>query len=188
MRTSSTDVAHRRRPGRTRTSCRPGSRRANGRARPRSVQLDRRRADPVHQVAVADELGRASKSIASSWPSSAFVDGVKIGAGSCSDSCSPGGSAMPADRAAGLVVLPARAGDVAAHDALDGQHLELAHDSARPRASSGTPSRWPTACGWPRLARLGEPVGRQARQDLALVGDRRGMNGVIRGIRSEATM
>jgi hypothetical protein len=37
----------------------------------------------------------ASKSIASSWPTSAFVDGVKIGVGSRSDSRSPGGSAMP---------------------------------------------------------------------------------------------
>ena len=36
-----------------------------------------------------------SKSIASSWPTSAFVDGVKIGDGSCSDSCRPAGSSMP---------------------------------------------------------------------------------------------
>jgi hypothetical protein len=33
-----------------------------------------------------------SKSIASSWPTSAFVEGVKIGVGRRSDSCRPGGS------------------------------------------------------------------------------------------------
>ncbi len=36
-----------------------------------------------------------SKSIASSWPTSAFVLGVKIGSGSRSDSRSPAGSSIP---------------------------------------------------------------------------------------------
>jgi hypothetical protein len=31
----------------------------------------------------------------SSWPVAAFVEGVKIGSGSCSDSRSPWGSARP---------------------------------------------------------------------------------------------
>ena len=37
-----------------------------------------------------------SKSIVSSWPTSAFVEGVKIGSGSCSESRSPSGSVIPA--------------------------------------------------------------------------------------------
>ena len=64
--------------------------------------------------------------MASSWPSSALVDGVKIGIGSFSDSRSPGGSSMP-ETLPVAVVLPARAGDVPAHDALDRQHLQLLH-------------------------------------------------------------
>ena len=111
--------------------------------------------------------------MASSWPSSALVDGVKIGVGSCSDSRSPGGSSMPADLAGGLVVLPARAGDVAAHDALDRQHLQLAHGH---RAAAdlvgdalGRRDEWlGTMC-----AGLVEPEGGDAGQDAALVRDRR---------------
>ena len=60
----------------------------------------------------------------SSWPVCAFVDGVKIGSGSRSDSRQALGQHVPADLAGREVVLPARAGDVAAHDALERQHLE----------------------------------------------------------------
>src|SRR3954449_6053070 len=93
-----------------------------------------------------------SKSMFSSWsPTSALVAGVKIGSGSCSDSWSPDGSSIPqtaplgllsfhpgpleprrqldpAARARGLVVLPAGPRDVAAHDALDREHLEPLHE------------------------------------------------------------
>jgi len=53
----------------------------------------------------------------SSWPVSAFVDGVKSGGSRRCDSWSP-----PA------VVLPARARDVSPHHALDRERLGLQHD------------------------------------------------------------
>ena len=52
-------------------------------------------------------------------PCSALVAGVKIGSGSRSLSRRPGGQRDPADRAARLVFLPARSGEVAADDGLD---------------------------------------------------------------------
>ena len=89
---------------------------------------------------------RASKSIASSWPTSAFVRRREDRLGQLLGLAQPGRQRDPGDRAAGLVVLPARAGDVAADDALDRQHLRRRTTSARPSTSSGTPSmaeiRW----------------------------------------------
>ena len=163
------------RPARTRTSCRRGSRRARARAR-RRTSTARSTTSRTRSISARSPTSSAarSKSIASSWPSSAFVLGVKIGSGSCSDSRRPAGSAIPRDRAGGLVVLPARAGDVAAHDALDrAASAAGATTSARPRTSSGTPSvtesRWlATMCRGPL-----EPEHRQPGEHLALVGDRR---------------
>ena len=60
----------------------------------------------------------------SSWPSIAFVAGVKIGVRQPVRLAQPLGQRVPADRAARAVVLPARACEIAAHDALDRQHLE----------------------------------------------------------------
>ena len=60
------------------------------------VELDRDVAQPAGELARRRSSSAAwSKSIASSWPTSAFVEGVKIGVGRRSDSCRPGGSSMP---------------------------------------------------------------------------------------------
>ena len=92
-------------------------RRRSGRARARSRSTSSKRSAPTSSAA-------SSRVMFSSWPVCAFVAGVKIGSGSCSDSTSPAGSACPQTAPVGPVVLPARAGEVAAHDALDRQHLE----------------------------------------------------------------
>ena len=49
------------------------------------------------------------------------------GLGKASDSLSPAGSSIPRDLAGGFVFLPGRAGNVAAHDALDGKHFGTPH-------------------------------------------------------------
>jgi hypothetical protein len=61
-------------------------------------------------------------------PAGALLAGVKIGSGSCCASRSPGGSAMPQTAPLRLVVLPAGADQVAAHDGLERQGAQLAHD------------------------------------------------------------
>ena len=123
-----------------------------------------------------------ARSIASSWPSSAFVEGVKIGSGSRSDSRSPAGSSMPETAPVALVVLPAGARDVAAHDALDRQHLQPLARAARGRAPRPARRRSPTGSGWGRSSRV-SPNHRTERpvSTLALVGDRRGMDDVVGG-------
>ena len=103
----------------------------------------------------------------SSWPVCAFVAGVKIGSGSCSRLDQPGGQRVAADLAGGEVVLPARAGEVAADDALDRQHLEPpALGRAAVLAQREQVVRDELAC--PR-----EPEAREPGQHAALVGDLR---------------
>jgi hypothetical protein len=60
----------------------------------------------------------------SSWPVCAFVDGVKSGCGKPLRLRQAFRQDVTADLAGGKVVLPPRAGDVAAHHALERQHLE----------------------------------------------------------------
>ena len=84
-----------------------------------------------------------------------------------------------ADRARASVVLPSGAGEVAAHDALEREHLEPPHE----QRAAGEP-RVARALG--KVAQLGrddviandvrrerEPVEREGREHPALVGDRR---------------
>ncbi len=147
--------APRRRAPASPSSSRPNSNFVSARITPRSracvgrerVQLDRHVAHPLHQRAVADQLGGALE-----------VDRLVVAhlglrarredrLGQLLGLAQARRQLDPRDRAGRLVVLPARAGDVAAHDALDRQHLQLAHRPARGRAPpSGTPSvaeiRW----------------------------------------------
>ena len=69
----------------------------------------------------------AKEMFSSCAPMAALVDGVKIGCGNCCASFNPGGQRNAADHSRLLIVLPARAGDVAAHDRFDRQRLELPH-------------------------------------------------------------
>ncbi len=120
-----------------------------------------------------------SKSTFSSWsPISAFVAGVKIGSGSCSDSREPGRQVDPADGARGLVVLPARARDVAAHDALDRHHLEPL-DQHRATGELLRDLGVGDEVVGADVAQPAEPEGGQAREDLALVRDRRRVHDVV---------
>ena len=130
----------------------------SGRARARSARPRRTRSSPTSATA-------AARSMFSSWPVCAFVAGVKIGSGSCSDSVRPAGSSVAADRAGREVVLPARAGEVAADDALDRQHLEA---PALGRAAVA-PQREQVVRH--EVARLREPERREPGEHAALVGD-----------------
>ena len=95
-----------------------GSRRGRAPASaPRAGGRDRRRPCPP----------AASRVMFSSWPTSALVDGVKIGSGSCSASRSPSRQQVRHHRAAAPVLRPARAGEVAAHHALGIDPLGPAH-------------------------------------------------------------
>ncbi len=81
------------------------------------------------------------------------------------DSTRPAGRRVAADRPGREVVLPARAGEVAPHDALDRQHLEtLALGRAAVVAQREQVVRH-------EMPRAREPVRREARQHAALVGD-----------------
>ena len=121
-----------------------------------------------------------SRLMFSSCPTSALVDGVKIGSGSRSASRSPSGSAMPA-RPSPLRWYSAQpgAGQVAAHDALGVDPLRAPDEHrARPPARASAPapagrSRSAlTKCERPEVGELLEPPGREAGQDGALVRDR----------------
>jgi hypothetical protein len=99
----------------------------------------------------------------SSWPSSALVDGVKIGSGSWSDSrVRSEDVAATSRRSPGSPSSPT--GDVAAHDALEREHLE---PTALGRAAVGLQAR---AGGSDDRARAREPERREAGQHAALVG------------------
>ncbi len=62
-----------------------------------------------------------------SWPVVALVAGVKIGSGSLSDSLQSRRQLDAANCAARLVFFPAGAGEIAAGDAFDGEHLGAHH-------------------------------------------------------------
>ena len=64
----------------------------------------------------------------SSWPLAAFVEGVKSVSGQRRGLLQALGQHLAADGAIRLVLLPAGAGEVAAHDALHRQRLRLSHD------------------------------------------------------------
>jgi hypothetical protein len=102
-----------------------------------------------------------SKLMFSSWsPTSALLAGVKIGAGSFW-ACLAGGQLDAADGAGVLVVLPAGADHVAAHDGLDGQRGEALDDQRAAahlialvggdHASGSMPVSW-LGTMWPSLA------------------------------------
>ena len=101
----------------------------------------------------------------SSWPVFAFVAGVKIGSRQLLRLDQPVRQRVAADLAGREVVLPARAGEVAAHDALDRQHLE---PPALGRAAVVAQREQVVRDD---LARAREPERRQAGQHAALVGD-----------------
>ena len=90
----------------------------------RLVDGDRDVAQPLGQLARADELGRRGQVdrlvVALVRLRRRGEDRLRQLLGLLQ----PGGQLDPGDGAGGLVVLPARAGDVAAHDALDREHLE----------------------------------------------------------------
>ena len=121
-----------------------------------------------------------SKSIASSWPSSALVDGVKIGVGQALGLAQAGRQLDARDLAGGLVVLPARAGDVAAHHALDRQHPQLAHGHRAPADVVGDALGGRDEVVVDDVPGAPEPEGRQAGEHRALVRDRRRMHDVVR--------
>jgi hypothetical protein len=68
----------------------------------------------------------------------AFDDGVNSGSGSLSACFRPAGQANAADFPRALVVLPAGADEVAAHDGLDGQRPEALHAPPSGRARLGS--------------------------------------------------
>ena len=84
------------------------------------------------------------------------------------------------DAPGGLVVLPARAGDVAAHHALDGQHPQLAHRHRAPADVLGDVLGGRHVVVLDDVAGAPEPEGGQAGEHRPLVRDRRGMHDVIR--------
>ena len=84
------------------------------------------------------------------------------------------------DGAARLVVLPAGAGDVAAHDALDRQHLQAAHDERAPERLLGHAVGRRDHVVGDDLRGLLKPEDGQPGEHLALVGDRRRVDGVVR--------
>ena len=101
----------------------------------------------------------------SSWPFCAFVVGVKIGSGRRSDSRRPRGGRGPDGRAGRQVVLPPGAGEVAADDALDRQHLEA---PALGRAAVVAQREQVVR---DEVARPREPESREPGEHAALVGD-----------------
>ena len=116
-----------------------------------------------------------------SCPVAALVAGVKIGSGSRSDSRSPAGSLTPHTDPDLLIFLPARAGQIAARDALDRKRLCLSdqHRSALQhvgvRAGGGgevVDARRAHVVG-DDVARFSEPERRQLCEHLPLVGDAR---------------
>ena len=122
-----------------------------------------------------------SKSMFSSCsPTSALVAGVKIGSASLSDSCRPSGSSIPQTVCSdSLVLLPARAGEVAADDALDRVHLEPLDPQRAAGDLVGDVGR-DQVVGADVLG-LAEPEDRHLGQHRALAGDRRRHHDVVGG-------
>ena len=84
---------------------------------------------------------------------------MKIGSGSFWHCFSPAGSLTPQTVPLLLVLLPARAGQVAAHHALDGQDLDLADQHAAALELLGVVRE--------RLGQIRDLVGEQVVLDLA---------------------
>ena len=106
--------------------------------------------------------------------------GVKIGSGSCSDSRRPAGSSIPQTAPVRLVVLPARAGDVAAHDALHRHHLEPLDEHRAAAVLLGHVGVGDEVVR-ADVAGAVEPERGQAGEHLALVRDRRRVDHVVGG-------
>jgi hypothetical protein len=136
------------------------------------IQLERQSAQLLEQLTVAEDLGRAVE-----------VDVLVVVAGlglrgrredrlgQLGRLLEARGQRDPADRPALPVVLPAGSREVAAHDALDGEHLELLDEqaaSARLAGDVGVGDEVVRA----DLRRARKPERRQAREHLALVGHR----------------
>ena len=123
-------------------------------------------------------------------PFGALVDGVKIGSGSAVRHAQPGGQLDAADLAGALVVLPAGADQVTAHDGFDRQRLQLADDD-RAIGEAGAVAGVRHDLREVRVRRRGEvirhdvararePEVGNARQNAALAGDRVGQHHVER--------
>jgi hypothetical protein len=89
----------------------------------------------------------------------------------------PLGECQSGDGARLAVLLPARPGEVAADDALDGDHVELLDD----QGAAGDIRRYVGAdeMGRHDVAELAEPPRRQLREDGALARDRRGEHAIV---------
>ena len=103
----------------------------------------------------------------SSWPVWALVAGVKIGSGQALGLREALGKPVAADLAGGEVVLPPGAGQVAADDAFDREHLEPPALGRAPVLAQGDQVVRDDRFG------LREPEGREPGEDAALVGDLR---------------
>ena len=113
-------------------------------------------------------------------PTSALVDGVKIGSGSREPSTRPAGSGMPHTVPRRAVLGQPGAGEVAAGDALDREHVQLlaehrpAVDGGGHPASTVEASTWcATSASWSNHHRL------SCGQDAALVRDLAGEDVVV---------
>ena len=145
------------------------------------VDRDRQPAQLLQQLAVADDLGGAVEV-------DVLVVVAHLGLGRGREDrlrqllglAQPGRQLDPADRAGGLVVLPARAGDVAAHHALHRHHLEPL-DQHRAAAVLLGHVRVRDQVVGADVGRPVEPEGGQAGEHLALVGDRRRVHHVVGG-------
>ena len=173
---------------RTPASSRPNSNFVSARMTPRSrawsaakrVERERRVAHLLGQRAVADERDGALEVDRLVVALLGLRRGREERLGQLLGLLQAGGQRDARDRAGGLVVLPAGAGDVAAHDALDRQHLELAHGERRGRVPRRARRRSRRRGGWRRCARVrAEPEDRQPGEHLALVGDRRRVDDVV---------
>ena len=153
-------------------------------ARVRGAELvdgDREAAQLLEQRAVADDLGGAVEvHVLVVVADLGLGRGREDRLGQLLGLLQPVRQLDPADRAGGLVVLPARPGDVAAHDALHRHHLEPL-DQHRAAAELLGHVRERDQVVRADLAGALEPEGRQPGEHLALVRDRRGMHDVVGG-------
>ncbi len=144
------------------------------------IQRDRQVAQLLHDRAVADDLGGLVEVDRLVVADVGLRRGREDRLGQLLGLPQALGQGDPRDGARRLVVLPARAGDVAAHDALDGQHLELAHVQRPAAHLVGHVLGDRHEVVRHDVPRLVEPEGRQRGQHLALVGNRCRMHDVVR--------